>query len=43
VPSIEHQAELTAAELSKVSALGITSLMDAYVTPGGGQGMAAAA
>jgi predicted amidohydrolase YtcJ len=33
VPSIEHQAELTAAELTKMSALGITSLMDAYVTP----------
>ena len=33
VPSVEEQAALTAAELKKMSAFGITSLMDAYVTP----------
>ncbi len=32
-PSVEEQAALTAAELKKMSAYGITSLMDAYVTP----------
>jgi predicted amidohydrolase YtcJ len=32
-PSIEEQAALTAAELKKMSAYGITSLMDAFVTP----------
>lgn len=31
-PSVEEQAALTAAELKKMSAFGITSLMDAYVT-----------
>ncbi len=31
-PSLEHRAHLTAAELKKMSAVGITSLMDAYVT-----------
>ncbi len=33
VPSVEEQAALTAAELKKMSASGITSLMDAYVSP----------
>jgi predicted amidohydrolase YtcJ len=32
-PSVEEQAALTAAELKKMSAIGITSLMDAFVTP----------
>ncbi|MGZ5850118.1 MAG: amidohydrolase [Methyloceanibacter sp.] len=32
-PSVEDQAALTAAELKKMSAFGITSLMDAYVSP----------
>jgi predicted amidohydrolase YtcJ len=32
-PSVEEQADLTAAELKRMSAFGITSLMDAYVTP----------
>ena len=31
-PSLEDRARLTAAELKKMSAVGITSLMDAYVT-----------
>jgi predicted amidohydrolase YtcJ len=31
-PSLEDRARLTAAELNKMSAVGITSLMDAYVT-----------
>jgi predicted amidohydrolase YtcJ len=33
VPSLEERARLTAAELKRMSASGITSLMDAYVTP----------
>jgi predicted amidohydrolase YtcJ len=33
VPSLEERASLTAAELKRMSAFGITSLMDAYVTP----------
>ena len=33
LPSVEEQAALTAAELKKMSAFGITSLMDAYVSP----------
>ena len=33
LPSVEEQAALTAAELKKMSAFGITSLMDAFVTP----------
>ncbi len=33
VPSVDEQAALTAAELKKMSAVGLTSLMDAYVTP----------
>ena len=33
VPSLEDRARLTAAELTRMSAFGITSLMDAYVTP----------
>jgi predicted amidohydrolase YtcJ len=33
VPSLEERARLTAAELKRMSAFGITSLMDAYVTP----------
>ena len=32
-PSLEERAALTAAELENMSAYGITSLMDAYVTP----------
>ena len=32
-PSLEEKAALTAAELKKMSAYGITSLMDAFVTP----------
>ena len=32
-PTVEEQAALTAVELKKMSAHGITSLMDAYVTP----------
>jgi predicted amidohydrolase YtcJ len=32
VPSLEERARLTAAELTRMSAFGITSLMDAYVT-----------
>ena len=32
-PSVEERAALTAAELENMSAYGITSLMDAYVTP----------
>jgi len=32
-PSVEERAALTAEELKKMSAYGITSLMDAYVTP----------
>lgn len=32
LPSVEEQAALTAAELKKMSAFGITSLMDAYVS-----------
>jgi predicted amidohydrolase YtcJ len=32
-PSVEEQAALTAAELKKMSAFGLTSLMDAYVSP----------
>jgi predicted amidohydrolase YtcJ len=32
-PSVEERAALTAAELKSMSAFGITSLMDAYVTP----------
>jgi hypothetical protein len=32
-PSLEERARLTAAELKKMSAVGITSLMDASVTP----------
>jgi predicted amidohydrolase YtcJ len=32
-PSLEEKAALTAAELKKMSAFGITSLMDAFVTP----------
>jgi predicted amidohydrolase YtcJ len=32
-PSVEEMADLTAAELKKMSAVGITSLMDAFVTP----------
>src|SRR5262249_13159887 len=32
-PSVEEQAALTAEELTKMPAFGITSLMDAYVTP----------
>src|SRR5262245_58223880 len=32
-PSLDERARLTALELKKMSALGITSLMDAYVTP----------
>ena len=34
--SVEEQASLTAAELKKMSANGITSLMDARVGPNGG-------
>jgi predicted amidohydrolase YtcJ len=33
-PSLEEKAALTAAELKRMSANGITSLMDAFVTPG---------
>ena len=33
VPSVDEQAALTATELKKMSAVGLTSLMDAYVTP----------
>jgi len=33
VPLLEEKARLTAAELRRMSAFGITSLMDAYVTP----------
>src|SRR5262245_59542962 len=33
VPPLEEKARLAAAELKKMSAFGITSLMDAYVTP----------
>ena len=33
VPPLEERARLTAAELKRMSAFGITSLMDAYVTP----------
>jgi predicted amidohydrolase YtcJ len=33
-PSLEEKAALTAAELKRMSAYGITSLMDAFVTPG---------
>jgi predicted amidohydrolase YtcJ len=32
-PSLEEKAALTAAELKRMSAYGITSLMDAFVTP----------
>ena len=32
-PSVEERAALTAAELKSMSAYGLTSLMDAYVTP----------
>jgi predicted amidohydrolase YtcJ len=32
-PTVEEQAALTAGELAKMSAYGITSLMDAFVTP----------
>ncbi len=32
-PSLDEKARLTAAELKRMSAFGITSLMDAYVTP----------
>ena len=32
-PSVEERAALTAAELKNMSAFGLTSLMDAYVTP----------
>lgn len=32
-PSLDERARLTAAELKRMSAFGITSLMDAYVTP----------
>jgi predicted amidohydrolase YtcJ len=32
-PSLEERAALTAAELKRMSAFGITSLMDAFVTP----------
>jgi predicted amidohydrolase YtcJ len=32
-PGVDEQAELTAAELKKMSAVGITSIMDAFVTP----------
>ena len=32
-PPLEERAALTAAELKKMSAYGITSLMDAFVTP----------
>ena len=32
-PALDEKARLTAAELKKMSAFGITSLMDAYVTP----------
>ena len=32
-PSVEERAALTAAELKNMSAYGLTSLMDAYVTP----------
>ena len=32
-PTLEEQVALTAAELKKMSAYGVTSLMDAYVTP----------
>ena len=39
-PSLEEKAALTAAELKKMSAYGITSLMDAFVTPGRGSGVA---
>jgi predicted amidohydrolase YtcJ len=33
VPSLDERAALTAAELKRMSAYGITSLMDAFVTP----------
>jgi predicted amidohydrolase YtcJ len=33
VPSLDERGRLTAAELKRMSAFGITSLMDAYVTP----------
>jgi predicted amidohydrolase YtcJ len=33
LPSVEEQVALTTAELKKMSAFGITSLMDAYVSP----------
>jgi predicted amidohydrolase YtcJ len=33
VPALEEKARLTAAELKRMSAFGITSLLDAYVTP----------
>ena len=33
-PSLDEKARLTAAELKRMSAFGITSIMDAYVTPG---------
>jgi predicted amidohydrolase YtcJ len=36
-PPLEEKATLTAAELKKMSAYGITSLMDAFVTPAEGK------
>jgi predicted amidohydrolase YtcJ len=36
VPSLDERARLTALELKRMSAFGITSLMDAYVTPAEG-------